>query len=103
MKFLTIFIKYIFHEHHSQPKIKIRKSSKKCAVSRLKLQIGKAKKRCVWVCLCAYLYLLVLVVVVVKWLKAFHEGGAPQSSKVKSGTKFFGVSWTGFGQRFEGA
>ncbi|KAH9393759.1 hypothetical protein TYRP_021481, partial [Tyrophagus putrescentiae] len=29
MKFLTILIKYIFHEHHSHPKIKIRKSSQK--------------------------------------------------------------------------
>ncbi len=29
MKFLTIFIKYILNEHHSHPKIKIQKSSKK--------------------------------------------------------------------------
>ncbi|KAH9393212.1 hypothetical protein TYRP_022075, partial [Tyrophagus putrescentiae] len=29
MKFSTILIKYIFYEHHSYPKIKIRKSSKK--------------------------------------------------------------------------
>ncbi|KAH9406685.1 hypothetical protein TYRP_013668 [Tyrophagus putrescentiae] len=28
MKFLTICIEYIFHEHPSHPKIKIRKSSK---------------------------------------------------------------------------
>ncbi|KAH9400917.1 hypothetical protein TYRP_002499, partial [Tyrophagus putrescentiae] len=36
MKFLTIFVEYIFHAHPCHPKIKIRKSSKKCAVSRLK-------------------------------------------------------------------
>ncbi len=29
MKFLTICIEYIFHEHPSYPKIKIQKSSKK--------------------------------------------------------------------------
>ncbi len=52
-------------------KSKFEKAVKKCAVSRLKLQIGKAKEKvCVWVCLCVYLYLLVLVVVVVKWLNS---------------------------------
>ncbi|KAH9404675.1 hypothetical protein TYRP_000502, partial [Tyrophagus putrescentiae] len=35
MKFLTILIKYIFHEHHNLSEIKIQKSSKKCAVSPL--------------------------------------------------------------------
>ncbi len=42
MKFLTILIKYILHEHHNHSKIKIQKSSKKVrGVSPLKTSLFK--------------------------------------------------------------